>query len=161
MKEIKDDTNRWEKIYHVFGSGESILLKWLNYSRQIPMFQSIWKRIWLQLFQLWPWLVESWSLLSNFWLKCFSHLTSIISGAKPMGPSPRTTFVTSIAMSWPQHRLLDYAITDILRLLKPGKESSVILVAPPIFSQAYLAPIFSMLGIPRTPKKQVTSRMSF
>ena len=101
MKEIKDDTNRWKKIYHVFGLGESILLKWLNYPRQIPMFQSIWKRIWLQLFQLWPWLVESWSLLSNFWLKCFSHLTSIISGAKPMGPSPRTTFVTIIAMSWP------------------------------------------------------------
>ena len=41
MNEIKDDTNRWKKIYHVLGLEESILWKWLYYPKQWIEFSAI------------------------------------------------------------------------------------------------------------------------
>ena len=35
IKEIEDDTNRWNDMYHVLGLEESVFWKWLYYTKKI------------------------------------------------------------------------------------------------------------------------------
>ena len=65
MKEIKDDTDG--KIYHVLGLEESILWKWLYYSKQsTDSIQS------LSNYQ-WHFFTELEQKIYNLWLKTKDH----------------------------------------------------------------------------------------